>query len=161
MQDTRTHCTSHLVNGPWFCPTTIDHYLNRALVGFGPKLLKSPKARLYISISDLTIQYAPYSHYCAPGKPWFNDSPECLEVHEFGVAEERPRRSEDDQREESVVDVAVLAEVLARVGALDLEAVVRALRGREGGQLVCRFTPYPLSFLLRNVLWWGIPSLPK
>lgn len=63
-----------------------------------------------------------------------NDSPECLEVHEFGVAEEHPRGGEDDQREEAVVDVAVLAEVLARVGALDLEAVVRALRvrGREG-----------------------------
>ena len=69
-------------------------------------------------------------------------------MHEFGVAEEHPRGGEDDQREEAVVDVAVLAEVLARVGALDLEAVVRALRGagEGGGQLACLFTP--LSFAM-------------
>ena len=58
-------------------------------------------------------------------------------MHEFGVGEERARGGQDDEGEEAVVDVAVRAQVLARVGALDLEAFVRALMTAAGVQLVC------------------------
>ena len=54
-------------------------------------------------------------------------------MHEFGVGEERARGGQDDEGEEAVVDVAVRAQVLARVGALDLEAFVRALKMAAGG----------------------------
>ena len=74
-----------------------------------------------------------------------NGSPECLEVHELGVSVEGAGGGEDDEGEEAVVDVAVRAEVLARVRAPDLQAVVGALReGQRRGQLARLFCP--LSF---------------
>ena len=54
-------------------------------------------------------------------------SPEGLEVHEFGVAEDGSGRGEDDEREEAVVDVAVGAEVLARVHATQRQVFVSTL----------------------------------
>ena len=71
-----------------------------------------------------------------------NDSPECLEVHELGVAVEGAGGGEDDEGEEAVVDVAVRAEVLARVRAPDLQAVVGALwDGQRRGQLARLLCP--------------------
>ena len=63
-------------------------------------------------------------------------------MHELGVAVEGAGGGEDDEGEEAVVDVAVRAEVLARVRAPDLQAVVRALRERGS---TCTFV---LSFVL-------------
>ena len=74
-------------------------------------------------------------------------------MHELGVAVDGAGGGEDDEGEEAVVDVAVRAEVLARVRAPDLQAVVRALR--EGGS-TCTFV---LSFVL--FLPWEIPPRLK
>ena len=86
---------------------------------------------------------------------FLNDSPECLEVHELGVAVDGAGGGEDDEGEEAVVDVAVRAEVLARVRAFDLQVVVGALRvGQRRGQLARLSAPLSFSAL-------GIPPLLK
>ena len=86
---------------------------------------------------------------------FLNDSPECLEVHELGVAVDGAGCGEDDKGEEAVVDVAVRAEVLARVRAPDLQVVVGALReGQRRGQLARLSAPLSFSAL-------GIPPLLK
>ena len=74
-------------------------------------------------------------------------------MHKLGVAVDGAGGGEDDEGEEAVVDVAVRAEVLARVRALDLQVVVGALReGQRRGQLARLFCLLSISAL-------GIPLL--
>ena len=69
-------------------------------------------------------------------------------MHELGVSVEGAGGGEDDEGEEAVVDVAVRAEVLARVRAPDLQAVVGALReGQRRGQLARLFCLMSFSAL--------------
>ena len=69
-------------------------------------------------------------------------------MHELGVAVDGAGGGEDDEGEEAVVDVAVRAEVLARVRAPDLQAVVGALReGQRRGQFARLFFPLFFSAL--------------
>ena len=60
-------------------------------------------------------------------------------MHELGVAEDGAGRGEDDEGEEAVVDVAVGAEVLAVVHALQQQVLVSALRaGRDSTHLITK-----------------------